>query len=641
MADVFVSYARSSARQAQQVAEGLRGLGYSVWIDDELPAHRTYGRVIEEQITAAKAAVVIWSADAVQSEWVLSEANRAREDRKLVQVATDKTRLPMPFDTIQCADLGDWLGDPDGPGWRKVVASVAELIGGSARAVPAATSPKGAAREPVLAVLAFDNLSGDADLTYFTDGVSEEILDTVARSAGLKVIARSSSFQFRGADKAARHVAGELAATHLLDGSVRRSGPRVRVAAQLVDCANETTLWSKRFDRDLTDVFALQDEIAADVAAALKVALSPAPRPGLIKPETYETYLRAQAVLGEAVVFWVHAEALPYLEQVVAEAPTFAAAWESLAYVRAAALRAGDGGDPNFRARHAAVIEAAETALALDATRGRAHLALAMLEPWAAYAARDAFIERARTANPNDAQVLVWAASNKGAVGRVRASLELAREAEALDPRSPLVRVMSQMALASNGRYAEAIQNFVALMATPHPSYFAGALSYAAVTGDWERFDSFEALAPADEPLLPDGDEHFRRYLHNLRTDDRAGMHRALDDIEAMLTATGSVPLNLFTELESYGMRDEAFDLVDRASFSHMFDANGPMASRVAPSVLFDPGPHGGLFQDPRFLRLAKKIGLIDYWLTTDQWPDCAETVNYDFRAEARALAGG
>jgi pimeloyl-ACP methyl ester carboxylesterase len=135
MSDVFVSYARSTAKKAQQVAEALRGLGYSVWIDDDLPAHRTYGRVIEEQMTVAKAAVVIWSADAVQSEWVLSEANRAREHHKLVQVATDAARLPMPFDTIQCADMTGWTGDIDAPGWRKVTASVADLVGREAAAL--------------------------------------------------------------------------------------------------------------------------------------------------------------------------------------------------------------------------------------------------------------------------------------------------------------------------------------------------------------------------------------------------------------------------------------------------------------------------------------------------------------------------
>ena len=105
MAEVFIAYARSTASQAQAVAEALRALGYRVWLDEQLPAHRAYGQVIEEQLRLAKAVVVIWSADAVQSEWVLSEANRAREGRKLVQLTLDNTPLPLPFDQIQCADM--------------------------------------------------------------------------------------------------------------------------------------------------------------------------------------------------------------------------------------------------------------------------------------------------------------------------------------------------------------------------------------------------------------------------------------------------------------------------------------------------------------------------------------------------------
>jgi TolB-like protein len=118
-----------------------------------------------------------------------------------------------------------------------------------------------------LAVLAFDNLSGDPGMAYFSDGVSEEIQQTFARGADLKVIGRTSSFQLRGADKTVRKAAAELKATHVLDGSVRRRGERVRISAQLIDCASETALWSNRFDRDLTDIFALQDEIAAEVAS--------------------------------------------------------------------------------------------------------------------------------------------------------------------------------------------------------------------------------------------------------------------------------------------------------------------------------------------------------------------------------------
>jgi serine/threonine-protein kinase len=139
----------------------------------------------------------------------------------------------------------------------------------------ASKAARASAHEPipvVLAVLAFDNLSRDSDMAYFSDGVSEEILQTVARASKLIVIGRSSSFQFRGADKAAARIASVLKATHVLDGAVRRSENRVRISASLIECAGETTLWSRSFDRELADVFALQDEIAAAVAAALKVA---------------------------------------------------------------------------------------------------------------------------------------------------------------------------------------------------------------------------------------------------------------------------------------------------------------------------------------------------------------------------------
>src|SRR5271170_7847690 len=129
MSDVFISYARSTEAQAKQVAEALRALGYGVWRDDELPAHRVYAEVIEERLKAAKAVVVVWSAEAVKSQWVRSEADRARQDAKIVQLCLDRVRLPMPFDQIECADLDAWTGDLADPEWRKVQAGVAHLVG--------------------------------------------------------------------------------------------------------------------------------------------------------------------------------------------------------------------------------------------------------------------------------------------------------------------------------------------------------------------------------------------------------------------------------------------------------------------------------------------------------------------------------
>src|SRR5215469_3807456 len=140
MADVFISYAHTTGKQAQAAAVALRAAGYSVWLDDDLAAHRTFTQAIEEQLTAAKAALVIWSADAARSEWVLSEANRAREDRKLVQLVIDKTRLPMPFDQVQCADLSGWTGAGEHPNWRRVTASIGELVAGNGPASASASS---------------------------------------------------------------------------------------------------------------------------------------------------------------------------------------------------------------------------------------------------------------------------------------------------------------------------------------------------------------------------------------------------------------------------------------------------------------------------------------------------------------------
>ena len=118
----------------------MRGLGYSVWRDDDLPAHRSYAEVIEERLTVAKAVVVVWSQEAARSEWVQSEADRARNIQRLVQVRIDAAQLPMPFDRIQCADLTGWAGDPQAHDWLKVVDSIADLVGRGRRLSAAAAT---------------------------------------------------------------------------------------------------------------------------------------------------------------------------------------------------------------------------------------------------------------------------------------------------------------------------------------------------------------------------------------------------------------------------------------------------------------------------------------------------------------------
>lgn len=265
MADVFVSYARSTVKLARAAADALRMAGYSVWIDDQLPSHTAYADVIAEQLEAARAVLVLWSPDAVASQWVRSEANRGRAQRKLIQVMAERVRLPMPFDQLQYTNLTAWDGGGGDPGWRKILASVDELARGAgpAPATPLDPTPERA----VLAVLPFDNLSGDPEMDAFSDGVSEDIIRSVGREPGLVVIGRAASFQHRGERKAG--AAQALGATYLLDGAVRRSGGRIRVAAELSLGASGALLWSERYDRDCADLLELQDEIAATVADAL------------------------------------------------------------------------------------------------------------------------------------------------------------------------------------------------------------------------------------------------------------------------------------------------------------------------------------------------------------------------------------
>lgn len=179
MSDVFISYARSAARQADEVAAALSSRGYQVWKDSQIPAHRSFADEIEERITAAKAVVVVWSADAVKSHWVRSEADRARQDAKIVQLCIDRTRLPMPFDQIECADLDAWTGDLADAEWRKVEAGVAHLVGRSTQPGhrPAIARPD----RPSIAVMPFKNMTRGKSAEYLADAVSEDIITALSR----------------------------------------------------------------------------------------------------------------------------------------------------------------------------------------------------------------------------------------------------------------------------------------------------------------------------------------------------------------------------------------------------------------------------------------------------------------------------
>jgi adenylate cyclase len=293
MSDVFVSYARHDEPQAKRVADALRVLGYEVWRDDELPAHLAYSDVIEERLKSAKAVVVLWSAEAARSQWVRAEADAARSAGTLVQALLDDNIPPMPFNQIQCADLKDWDGVADTPGWKKLVASVAALAGKVSKEHYASR------RKTSVCVLPFQNMSGDPEQEYFSDGISEDITTDLSKVSALEVIARNTAFTFKGQSVDMCDVARKLGISHVLEGSVRKAGNRVRVTAQLIDGASGGHVWADRYDRDLTDIFAIQDEISQAIVGALKIKLLPAEKEaienrGTANADAYNLFLMAR-----------------------------------------------------------------------------------------------------------------------------------------------------------------------------------------------------------------------------------------------------------------------------------------------------------------------------------------------------------
>jgi adenylate cyclase len=372
MADVFVSYARPDEPHAERVAEALRAEGYRAWRDDELPAHRAYADVIEERLKSAKAVVVLWSLEAAKSQWVRSEADAARTLGTLIQATLDGGIPPMPFNQIQCADLSQWTGEPTAPGWRKLLASVQALAGSISSDKPVRRSRQ----QWSICVLPFANMSGDSEQEYFSDGISEDITTDLSQISTLGVVARNTAFTYKNRSVNVCEVARELGVTHVLEGSVRKAGNRVRINAQLIDGESGEHAWAERFDRDLDDIFAIQDEISKAIVRALKLKLLPEEkkaieRRGTTNAEAYNLYLMARQywITGNHGDVRREERVMRICGRAVEIDPYYADAWALLAMAQSS-LRYGFGRDVDDG------YAAAHTALAIDPDIAPARLAI-------------------------------------------------------------------------------------------------------------------------------------------------------------------------------------------------------------------------------------------------------------------------
>jgi adenylate cyclase len=306
MADVFVSYARGDKARVAPLVAAIEAKGWTVWWDTEICPGQEFDRQITAELKIATAVLVVWTPNSVQSRWVRGEAREGAERGILVPVRFERVDLPIDVRTLHTTDFDDWGEDPLSSQAQEVMRALGTMIARQralqSRTAISLSGPSASAHghaRPAICVLPFANMSGDPEQEYFSDGITEDIITDLSKVSALAVTSRNSAFVFKGKHVDVPKIARELKVDHVLEGSVRKAGGRVRITAQLVDGSSNDHVWAERYDRDLNDIFALQDEISEAIVKALKVKLLPAERQaiqqrGTENIEAYNLYLMAR-----------------------------------------------------------------------------------------------------------------------------------------------------------------------------------------------------------------------------------------------------------------------------------------------------------------------------------------------------------
>jgi adenylate cyclase len=358
LAEIFVSYSRQDRVRVAPLVAALEAEGWSVWWDPEISPGEEFDSLISRELEAAKTLIVVWTPRSVDSRWVRGEARDAADRGVLVPVRFEKARLPIDFRAVHTTDLDDWNDDPQSVAFKSLCKALEAKLGQPTRPVPAGLAMH---NEPQVSicVLPFANMSGDPEQEYFSDGITEDIITDLGKVSALSIVSRNMAFSFKGATGGVGEIGRQTKASHVLVGSVRKAGERVRITAQLIDASNDAQVWGERYDRDLRDIFALQDEISKAIVAALKLTLLPEERQALEQrstsnAEAYKLYLMARQ-------FWLldnernNEIVIRICKHVVELDPNYAQAWATLALAQwnlfwRTDLTVGDVANPASRA---------------------------------------------------------------------------------------------------------------------------------------------------------------------------------------------------------------------------------------------------------------------------------------------------
>ena len=293
---------------------------------------------------------------------------------------------------------------------------------------------------PSIAVLPFENMSSDSEQEYFSDGISEDIITEISRFRDFLVIARNSSFAYKGEQADIKQISRELGVHYLLQGSVRRGGDRVRITAQLIDAESGSHLWAERYDRDLADIFAVQDEIATTIAGTLGASITDAEQARAVQKaptnlDAYDHALRGLSLLLEWTRQSVE-DGRRECEAALALDPKYAFAHMMLALSHSISAWSGEADDPVAALEIAR--RAARAAVTLDNTDDRTHAILGQTELWLRNHDRAVFEgRRAIELNPNNADTQAWFAITLNFVGEPKVGLNAIETAKRLNPHQP------------------------------------------------------------------------------------------------------------------------------------------------------------------------------------------------------------
>jgi adenylate cyclase len=495
LVDVFVSYARVDYARVAPLVAALQAEGWSVWWDPEISPGEEFDALIADALENARSVLVVWTPDSVGSRWVRGEARDASDRGVLVPVRFDEAKLPIDFRAVHTIDLDDWDEDPGSESFQRIRRVLASKLGAPpdsggarpaarpprARAAPAGSALKrqagllfvamlalgigamlaktygpqpadilarmpgdGAAKpavettvsaDPSIAVMPFVDLSPEGNNAYFSDGLSEALMDSLARIPGLTVASRTSSFAFREAGQSVPEVASALQVANLLEGSVRKAGDQLKISARLVDGRSGRPLWSETFDASMQDIFLVQETISVKIADALKIQLmgSEVLVPVPTRDEVaYEDYLRGRDQLRRGETVASLEQAISYFETALARDPQMGVAlagictarWEKYSLSRERALADE-------------AIEACIDAYARVGSDSSVELMVALGNLYRGIGDHEhslSLFQAALELGPNDAEVNSGLADTLRAMGELEEAARLQRRAIELDP---------------------------------------------------------------------------------------------------------------------------------------------------------------------------------------------------------------